>query len=217
MRSVSGLNVPASKAGQRAYRATTRGKAGGQSKSGGTFAATALTEPSSSGRLRVAIDGESKPATLYATAKNVHAGDRVQVANRSGGGWWVIENLSWHQPPESRAPSTTTPRSASTASGARISAPRNPPSTPAYPSGNSNNQLHAWARNVAAFIRYDLDSWASGATSTMEDLRSVLSSTRSATNSNAARQNQARDLAVSTRDSVVGLREGAIQDRIVRE
>lgn len=217
MRSVSGLSVPASKAGQRAYRATTRGKAGGQSKSGGTFAATALTEPSASGRLRVAIDGESKPATLYATAKNVHAGDRVQVANRSGGGWWVIENLSWHQPPESPAPSTTTPRSASTASTASITAPRPTPNVPAYPSGNSNNQLYSWAVNVSAFIQSDLFNWLSRAGTSMDDMRSVLLSTRSATNVNATRQNQARDLAVSTRDSVVGLREGAIQDRIVRE
>lgn len=203
-RDVSALNVPPSRAGARAARHRT---GGGNARR--QYQAYVLTEPNSAGRFRAAIDGESKTAYLSPTAKAVQVGDIVNVV-KDQGRWVLAENLTWHEPPDAGpAPSTQTPRTAQTvtiSSPSRYSLDNLP-----YPSGNSNNQLRAQQQRITGRVNsiiYQVEKlveWAWDITPTV----------RTAINNNASRQNQARNLAISTRDSMVGLREGAIQDRIV--
>src|SRR5699024_6872221 len=143
VRDVSTLNAPPSRAGARAQQTTGQPAIWLNQRQ---YQGQVLTEPSSAGRCRVSIGGESKVAYLSPTAKAVGVGDAVNVA-KGHGRWVVTENLTWHEPPPAGPPpSTSTPAPAQSVS---ISAPLRYKISPlSDPSGNSNNQLYAHAERT---------------------------------------------------------------------
>ena len=211
MRDVSTLDVPPSRAGARALQATRTTAGGGHVKrTVNTFQGLVLSAPNNAGRVKVAIGGESKTAHLAPTAKAVNNGDTV-IVYKFGGKWMVQENQTWHEPPKAGpAPSTSTPQTAQTVSTIGVDQ-YNMKSLPA-PSGSSNNQLFAHAERTSD--RYF--TMRAQVLELVSAMRAIESAYRSVINNNAGRQNQTRDLATSVRDTVGPLREGAIQDRVIR-
>jgi len=207
VRDVSTLNAPPSRAGARAQQTTGQQAIWLNQRQ---YQGQVLTEPSSAGRCRVSIGGESKVAYLSPTAKAVGVGDAVNVA-KGHGRWVVTENLTWHEPPPAGPPpSTSTPAPAQSATYPGIS--RRVISSLPQPSGSSNNQLYAHAQRTSdrfGDMRLQMNSL-------VDDLRDILPQLYSLLSNNANRQNQVRDVATSTRDSMSGIRQGALQDRIVR-
>lgn len=166
-----------------------------------------------SGTIRVAIAGEAKTARLAPTAKAVHNGDTVKV-QKQGGQWVIVENLTWHEPPTvGPPPPSTTPPSATTTSGTTSYTSTNPRSLP-YASNSSS--WTSWGDSVTLAWNNDMANFASRVNSAINSLRSRLDSMQGTVNTNATRLNQTRDVATGTRNSVGGLRDGALQDGVVK-
>ena len=201
-RDVSTLNTPPSRAGARAQQTTGQQDPWLNQRQ---YQGSVLTEPNSAGRCRVSIGGESKVAYLSPTAKAVGVGDTVNVT-KGHGRWVITENLTWHQPPPAGpAPSTSTPGSAQKPSTYTL---RTVDDDLRGATSTSTSALQAWTYTCASDVRAHGDA--------INRLNSQMAAIRSAVTNNATRQNQVRDVATSTRDSMSGIRQGALQDRIVR-
>lgn len=181
-----------------------------------TFRALVLdATPSSTGAVRVLIDGTATRARLRNTAKAVQAGDNVEVV-KLGGMWHVAGSDTYHQPPEVPDPPTTTPRQASTVTTTSLRSPGGRPGTPSYPTSNSNAALFTWANRVTTLLASGHFNWQGSINNSVEDLRSAVTSMRSALNANASGLNQAAEVATGTRDSVRSEQGALRQDGIIR-
>lgn len=176
------------------------------------FHGTVISTPSG-GQVRVAISGEAKTAGIAPTAKAIQNGDRVKLI-KTGGKWIVYDSLTWHEPPKvGPPPPTTTPAPASTASG---STSYSPTSIRYLPYASNSSSWTSWGDEVVNAWHNDLINFASRVNSAINSLRSRLDSIQGTVNTNATRLNQTRDVATGTRDSIGGLREGALQDGVVK-
>lgn len=181
-----------------------------------TFRALVLdATPSSTGAVRVLIDGTATRARLRNTAKAVQAGDNVEVV-KLGGMWHVVGSDTYHQPPQVPDPPTTTPRQASTVATTSLRSPGSRPGTPSYPTSNSNAALFAWANRVTNLLLSGHFNWQGSINNSVNDLRSAVTSMRSALNTNASGLNQAAEVATGTRDSVRSEQGALRQDGIIR-
>jgi len=170
--------------------------------------------PSSTGKVRVLLDGTSTTASLRATAKAVRTGDNVEVV-KSGGAWHVVGSDTWHEPPPVSGSMGTPPAAASTVSGAStirsttvgpaVSAPTNSTNAALYTFAQIAAQRITQLRAAYLNLRADVDS-----------LNSRVASIQQALNTNASRLNQTRDYA-SNAGQLVEPVVGALRDEgIVR-
>src|SRR5690625_4421517 len=181
-----------------------------------TFRALVLdATPSSTGAVRVLIDGTATRARLRNTAKAVQAGDNVEVV-KLGGLWHVVGSDTYHQPPQVPDPPTTTPRQASTVTTTSLRSPNARPGPPGYPSSSSNSALFSWANSVTNYLQSRHYNWQGSINNSVNDLRSAVTSMRSALNANASGLNQAAEVATGTRDSVRSEQGALRQDGIIR-
>jgi len=211
MATIDDLNVPARTRGEEAFARTLLDKF---SYGDQTFKGT-VTNVSAGGRVMLVIDGYAREARLYSTVKNVREGDTVD-AIKKGGTWYVVANGTWHEPPAVSGSMGSPPPNATTVSGSNIPSlpfPPEPPHNP--PSGNTNNQIYAWAERVATYLT-NIYGWdIANRTRTIEAINRV-NSIQSALNTNASRTNAVRDYAGNAGQLVEPVVDALRDERIVQ-
>src|SRR5690625_659519 len=211
MATIDDLNVPARTRGEEAFARTLLDKF---SYGDQTFKGT-VTNVSAGGRVMLVIDGYAREARLYSTVKNVREGDTVD-AIKKGGTWYVVANGTWHEPPAVSGSMGDPPANATTVSGSNIPSlplPPEPPHNP--PSGNTNNQIYAWAERVATYLT-NIYGWdIANRTRTIEAINRV-NSIQSALNTNASRTNAVRDYAGNAGQLVEPVVDALRDERIVQ-
>lgn len=206
-RALSGMQVPASRAGQRAAAAAA-GRTVPQKLHSG------VVQSVSGSRAMVLIGTEVKAAQISPTAKAVVPLDAVSLEKRAGT-WWVVAVDTWHEPPKAVAPPAGPVPAASTVSGQTVNELTFNPQAPASNVGSTLESVITWATNTRAHL-YDLEAWLTAVRTQVNRLRDNDISARGGVNSNAAVTNSAASMLTSTRDATAALHAGALQDRIVK-
>ena len=206
-RTISGMQVPASTAGQQAAAALTTRTVPKKLHPG-------VVQSVSGSRAMVLIGTEVKAAQISPTAKAVVPLDAVSLEKRAGT-WWVVAVDTWHEPPKAVAPSSSTPRAATTPQATSMSSVGGRPTAPRSGIGSTLAQLQVWAENTRAHL-LALESWNAQVASSTNALVTASGRQHSALSGTATAVNEARAVLTSTRDATAALRQGALQDRIVK-
>lgn len=201
-REVSGLKVPPSSIGRRAAINAASKEDPKRQHSG-------VLQTVTSGRCSVMINGDLKWANVAPTAKAIQSGDSVTLEKR-GGTWWIVAADTWHEPPTVPAPSSSTPPSADGTGSISTSMPGT--SYLPYASGSTNNQLKAHADRVTDRYNELLDAVNALGLAVMN----IESHHRNAINGLADSVDESVNMTSGLRSTVVGLRDGALQDRVVK-
>lgn len=206
-RALSGMQVPASRAGQRAAAAAA-GRTVPQKLHSG------VVQSVSGSRAMVLIGTEVKAAQISPTAKAVVPLDAVSLEKRAGT-WWVVAVDTWHEPPKAVAPPQGPVPAASTVSGQTVNALAVNPQAPQSNVGSTLESVITWATNTRAYL-LNLEAWLDSVRTQVNRLRDNDISARGGINSNASATNSAASMLTSTRDATAALHAGALQDRIVK-
>lgn len=206
-RAISGMQVPASTAGQQAAAALTTRTVPKKLHPG-------VVQSVSGSRAMVLIGTEVKAAQISPTAKAVVPLDAVSLEKRAGT-WWVVAVDTWHEPPKAVAPPTGSVPAASTVSGQTVNELAVNPKPPVSNVGSTLESVITWGINTRAHLLY-LEAWLLSVRTQVNRLRANDISARGGINSNASATNSAASMLTSTRDATSALREGAIQDRVVK-
>lgn len=164
-----------------------------------------------SGKAIVNIQGVDRKARVNYTARNARVGDKV-YCEKPGNVWYVQSKVKFDPPEPVPAPTGSAPQNAATVTGSNIPTLPLPPEPPQNaPSGNTNNQLYAWAERAAAYFRaiYTWDQLNRARTNDNSNANNAL---RPAVNTNASRTNAVRDYAAGDRAAVTALRDISIKE-----
>lgn len=168
----------------------------------------------SGGGVRVILQGGYVWAKLNPTAKAVHEGDRA-IAQKHGGTWVISEVETWKEPPTvGPPPPSTTPLNAQTATGSTSFTPR---SARAADYASSYSSWTSWGDHMVGRYNNDAVNAINLLNNAVSSILTRLNSLQTALNANASRTNEVRDVATGVRSSITGLRDGALQDRMVQE
>ena len=204
-RAISGLQVPASTAGrQAAARERTVPKK----------LHPGVVQSVSGSRAMVLIGTEVKAAQISPTAKAVVPLDAVSLEKRAGT-WWVVAVDTWHEPPKAVAPPTGSVPAASTVSGQTVGAVPQTLVPPKLGVGTILSSVITWAESTRAYL-INNERWLWDLHIEVNRLRANDIAARNGINSNASATNSAGAIITGTRDATSALREGAIQDRVVK-
>ena len=204
-RAISGLQVPASTAGrQAAARERTVPKK----------LHPGVVQSVSGSRAMVLIGTEVKAAQISPTAKAVVPLDAVSLEKRAGT-WWVVAVDTWHEPPKAVAPPTGSVPAASTVSGQTVGAVPQTLVPPKLGVGTILSSVITWAESTRAYL-INNERWLWDLHVEVNRLRANDIAARNSINSNASATNSAASIITGTRDATSALREGAIQDRVVK-
>ena len=205
-RSLAGMQIPASTAGQQAAAAAAR-TVPKKLHSG-------VVQSVSGSRAMVLIGTEVKAAQISPTAKAVVPLDAVSLEKRAGT-WWVVAVDTWHEPPKAVAPPTGSVPAASTVSGQTVNELAFNPQAPASNVGSTLESVITWGINTRAHL-LNLEAWLTALRTQVNRLRANDIAARGGINSNASATNSAGAIITGTRNAASALHAGAIQDRIVK-
>lgn len=206
-RAISGMQIPASTAGQQAAAAATTRTVPKKLHPG-------VVQSVSGSRAMVLIGTEVKAAQISPTAKAVAPPDAVSLEKRAGT-WWVVAVDTWHEPPKAVAPPTGSVPAASTVSGQTVSELAFNPQAPASNVGSTLESVITWGINTRAHL-LNLEAWLTSVRTQVNRLRANDIAARGGINSNASATNSAGAIITGTRNAASALHAGAIQDRIVK-
>lgn len=206
-RSLAGMQIPASTAGQQAAAAATTRTVTKKLHPG-------VVQSVSGSRAMVLIGTEVKAAQISPTAKAVVPLDAVSLEKRAGT-WWVVAVDTWHEPPKAVAPPTGSVPSASTVSGQTVGAVAQTLVPPKLGVGTVLSSVITWAESTRAYL-INNERWLWDLHIEVNRLRANDIAARNGINSNASATNSAGAIITGTRNATSALHAGAIQDRIVK-
>jgi len=202
--SVSDLNLPTNAQGARLLGQMMKAEALQATRAKTYDAYVTDATPTSTGRIRVLVDGTATTARLTSTAKAVQTGDTVKVV-KHGGIYEVVGSKSYREPPDVSGSMGSKPPSASTVYGSDLPGVGRP--TPFSPSQDLA-VISSRIQSIRTRQRDDADR--------LHEIHQRINAIQSAINTNASRLNQTRDYAESAGNLVEPV-VGALRDEgIVR-